>query len=91
VNSFVRRQSVVGQEWNFEEFEAYHWGTSRVGRDERQVAFGLVALDGRFRFEYDSRLSRKRDCEQKILLFDNREWNQNVRGELVVVRGLQGP
>ena len=27
----------------------------------------------------------------KIELFDNREWNQNVRGELEVVRGLQGP
>ena len=28
----------------------------------------------------------------KILtLFDNREWNQNVRGELEVARGLQGP
>jgi hypothetical protein len=51
----------------------------------------VVALDGWFRFEYDSRLSRKRDSEQEILLFDNREWNQNVRGELEVVRGLQGP
>ena len=27
----------------------------------------------------------------KFALFDNREWNQNVRGELEVVRGLQGP
>ena len=62
-----------------------------MGGDERQVDSGLVALDGWFKFEYDSRLSRKRDSEQEIELFDNREWNQNVRGELEVVRGLQGP
>ena len=54
------------QEWNLEEVEAYHGGTSRAGCDERQVEFGLVALDGPFRFEYDSRLSRKRDSEQEI-------------------------
>jgi hypothetical protein len=29
--------------------------------------------------------------QQIIELFDNREWNQNVRGELVVAHGLQGP
>ena len=79
------------REWNFEEIEVFHWGTSRAGRDERQVNSGLVALDGWSQFEYDSRLSRKRDSEQEIELFDNREWNQNVRGELEVVRGLQGP
>ena len=62
-----------------------------MGGDERQVGLAADALDGCFRFEYDSRLSRKRDSEQEIELFDNREWNQNVRGELEVVRGLQGP
>jgi len=41
------------REWNFEEIEVFHWGTSRAGRDERQVNSGLVALDGWFRFEYD--------------------------------------
>jgi hypothetical protein len=55
----------------------------------------LVPLDDWLELEYDSRLSRKRDSEQEIRqeleLFDNREWNQNVRGELEVVRGLQGP
>ena len=37
-----------------------------MGGDERQVDSGLVALDGWFKFEYDSRLSRKRDSEQAI-------------------------
>ena len=78
-------------EWNLAEIEAYHGGTSRAGRDEWRDDSGLVALDGWSQFEYDSRLSRKRDSEQEIELFDNREWNQNVRGELEVVRGLQGP
>jgi hypothetical protein len=79
------------REWNFEEIEAYHWGASGVGGDERYVSLAAEALDGWLRWEYDSRLSRKRDSEQEIELFDNREWNQNVRGELEVVRGLQGP
>jgi hypothetical protein len=54
------------REWNFENFEAYHWGTSRTGRDGLQVNSVVVALDGWFKFEYDSRLSRKRDSEQVI-------------------------
>src|SRR5215217_6411611 len=41
------------REWNFGETEAYHWGTSRAGRDGRQVDSGLVALDGWFKSEYD--------------------------------------
>ena len=49
------------------------------------------ALDDEYFGEYNSRLSRKRDDQTKISLFDNREWNQNVRGELVVAAGLQGP
>jgi len=53
-------------ERNLEWFWAYHGGTSRVGRDELHVDSVVVALDGWFRFEYDSRLSRKRDSEQAI-------------------------
>jgi hypothetical protein len=66
---------------------------SRRGWDEASEAgkARLVPLDDGLEFEYDSRLSRKRDSEQELELFDNREWNQNVRGELEVVRGLQGP
>ena len=54
------------REWNLEEFEAYHGGTSRAGRDELSVDSVVGGLDGWFRFEYDSRLSRKRDSEQAI-------------------------
>jgi len=54
------------REWNFEEIEGYHWGTSRAGRDEGQENSGVVALDEWFKIEYDSRLSRKRDSEQEI-------------------------
>ena len=50
-----------------------------------------AALDDAVPKVYDSRLSRKRGGTNEIELFDNREWNQNVRGELVVARGLQGP
>ena len=49
------------------------------------------ALDDVVRIGYNSRLSWKRDEPHEIELFDNREWNQNVRGELVVAAGLQGP
>ena len=52
------------RERNFEEIEGYHGGTSSVGRDEERVDSERFALDGRFWFEYDSRLSRKRDSEQ---------------------------
>ena len=52
------------REWNVGKIAAYHGGTPRAGRDERQIDFGRVALDGCFWFEYDSRLSRKRDSEQ---------------------------
>jgi hypothetical protein len=54
------------REWNFEEIEAYHWGASGVGGDEWQAGLAADALDGWFGFEYDSRLSRKRDSEQEI-------------------------
>jgi len=54
------------REWNLEEFEAYHWGASRAGGDESSGDSVVDALDGWFRFEYDSRLSRKRDSEQAI-------------------------
>ena len=59
----------------------------RFGRGEKAVA----ALDQVVQKVYYSRLSRKRGGTNEIELFDNREWNQNVRGELVVARGLQGP
>ena len=52
-------------EWNLDEIEAYHGGTSRAGRDEWRDDSGLIALDEWFRFEYDPRLSRKRDSEQE--------------------------
>ena len=51
----------------------------------------LFGLDDAVGNRYDSRLSRNGDGSSEIELFDNREWNQNVRGELEVVRGLQGP
>ena len=54
------------RERNLEEFEVYHWGASRAARDELSVDSVVVALDGWLRFEYDSRLSRKRDSEQAI-------------------------
>jgi hypothetical protein len=40
-------------EWNLSEIEAYHGGTTRAGRDERQDDSGVVALDGWFGIEYD--------------------------------------
>jgi hypothetical protein len=54
------------RDWNLEKFEAYHGGTSRAGGDGSQGDSMVVALDGWSRFEYDSRLSRKRDSEQAI-------------------------
>ena len=61
---FVRMAIRRRAEWNLEEIEAYHGGTSSVGRDEGRVDSERFPLDGRFEFEYDSRLSRKRDSEQ---------------------------
>ena len=51
----------------------------------------LAALDDAVLNEYYSRLPQKCGRFNRIELFDNREWNRNVRGELVYARGLQGP
>jgi hypothetical protein len=64
VNASGRRRGGRPPEWNFAECEAYRWGASRAGGDERKASWWLVALDEVFRIEYDSRLSRKRDSEQ---------------------------
>ena len=63
----------------------YHW--SGRGQAENLAA----ALDEAGLVKYYSRLPQKCGRFNEIELFDNREWNQNVRGELVVARGLQGP
>ena len=81
-----RNARAVGAERNLGDFEEYHGGSQLGGRES-----DAVALDEVVRQRYNSRLSRKRGNFIRIELFDNREWNQNVRGELVVARGLQGP
>ena len=48
------------------------------------------ALDDAVWKHYDSRLSRNCDGDLILTLFDNREWNQNVRGELVVANRSTG-
>ena len=63
----------------------YHW--SGLG----QAVKAAAALDEAGLIKYCSRLPQKCDRSNEIELFDNREWNRNVRGELVVARGLQGP
>ena len=62
---FLPRQFRIRScEWIFEEIEAYHGGTSRVGRDAGRRNTGLVPLDDWLKHRYDPRLSRKRDSEQ---------------------------
>jgi hypothetical protein len=55
---------------------------------------GALPLDQLVRPRYDSRLPRKRGSKQEknrvSELFDNREWNQNVRGELELARRSTG-
>ena len=64
----------------------------RTGVGRRAVVKATQrGLDDVVQNRYDSRLSPNWWRRETLELFDNREWNQNVRGELVVARGLQGP
>jgi hypothetical protein len=66
-------------------------GGSERGLKETDAPLADGPLGG-----YDSRLSQKArrsneiDSIELIELFDNREWNQNVRGELEVARRPTG-
>ena len=77
-------------EWNFARTGWYHRGTSKVGTARKKLIERVFGLDDAVRNKYDSRLSRNGDGSSEIELFDNREWNQNVRGELVVARRSTG-
>src|SRR5688500_1247070 len=47
VNFFASSVRTRSREWNFVKSVAYHWGTSRVGRDERQSETALQPLTDR--------------------------------------------
>jgi hypothetical protein len=64
---------------------AYHWGCLGLGRES-----DAEPLDDGVDSGYNSRLPWKCGGHQSLELFDNREWNQNVRGELEVARRSTG-
>ena len=66
-------------------------GITGAGREWDALKSGERALDRSSANRLELKAATEMWRYTKIELFDNREWNQNVRGELEVVRGLQGP